>query len=173
MVEKYPMKAVRLGLGCALEMTEVDVSSGFLRSDLGLSKLWRSLLPLENKVWDKGFAPKCGIWNTCNSLCQAISKCLDVARGIGESDQRRIRGSGFGLTQPRREVFSLMFCGSVNSQLWSLSDFSSVAHIVDMKALDGSEKLCQLVSMVSSSSVRPYYFTVLGSVTDECLNDGL
>lgn len=39
MVEKYPMEAVRLGLGCALEMTEVDVSSGFLRSDLGLSKL--------------------------------------------------------------------------------------------------------------------------------------
>lgn len=48
-----------------------------------------------------------------------------------------------------------------------------MAHIVDMKAVDGSEKLFQLVSMVSSSSVRPYHFTVLGSVTDECLNDGL
>lgn len=39
MVKMYPLEAVWLGLSCALEMTEVDFSSGFLRSDLGLSEL--------------------------------------------------------------------------------------------------------------------------------------
>lgn len=53
------------------------------------------------------------------------------------------------------------------------SSFSSVTRVIDMKELDRSGKLVQLVSMVAFSSVSPYYFTLQGFVTDNSLNDDL